>query len=145
MVTRPVRHRNINVQQWSHIPENKFNNQTKQCRQQSAERANTNYKRLREYVKQHPDCKTYQKDIRNTKLEERDNLLIDSAPEAVKTLRDIMRDPRNRAYTRIEAARTILSENRSSVSEVDIKEAIEFQEERINALEGRRIIDVEAN
>ena len=56
-----------------------------------------------------------------------------------------MRDPRNRAYTRIEAARTILSENRSSVSEVDIKEAIEFQEERINALEGRRIIDVEAN
>ena len=53
--------------------------------------------------------------------------------------------PRNRAYTRIEAARTILSENRSSVSEVDIKEAIEFQEERINALEGRRIIDVEAN
>ena len=110
----------------------------------SAEKAKTNYKRLREYVKQHPDCKTYQKDIRNTKLEERDNLLIDSAPEAVKTLRDIMRDPRNRAYTRIEAARTILSENRSSVSEVDIKEAIEFQEERINALEGRRIIDVEA-
>ena len=45
----------------------------------------------------------------------------------------------------IEGARTILSENRSSVSEVDIKEAIEFQEERINALEGRRIIDVEAN
>ena len=34
----------------------------------SAEKANTNYKRLREYVKQHPDCKTYQKDIRNTKL-----------------------------------------------------------------------------
>ena len=78
-------------------------------------------------------------------MEERDNLLIDTAHEAVKTLRDIMRDPRNRAYTRIEAARTILSENRSSVSEVDIKEAIEFQEERINALEGRRIIDVEAN
>ncbi len=26
-----------------------------------------------------------------------------------------------------------------------IKVAIEFQEERINALEGRRIIDVEAN
>jgi len=26
-----------------------------------------------------------------------------------------------------------------------MKEAIEFQEERINALEGRRIIDVEAN
>ena len=45
----------------------------------------------------------------------------------------------------IEGARTSLSENRSSVSEVDIKEAIEFQEERINALEGRRIIDVEAN
>ena len=45
----------------------------------------------------------------------------------------------------IEGARTILSENRSSVSEVDIKEAIEFQEERINALEGRRIIDIEAN
>ena len=45
----------------------------------------------------------------------------------------------------IEGARTILSENRSSVSEVDIKEAIEFQEQRINALEGRRIIDVEAN
>ena len=111
----------------------------------SAEKAKTNYKRLREYVKQHPDWKTYQKDIRNTKLEERDNLLIDTAPEAVKTLRDIMRDPRNRAYTRIEAARTILSENRSSVSEVDIKEAIEFQEERINALEGRRIIDVQAD
>ena len=55
-----------------------------------------------------------------------------------------MRDPRNRAYTRIEAARTILSENRSSVSEVDIKEAIEFQEERINALEGKRIIEIEA-
>ena len=34
-----------------------------------------------------------------------------------------MRDPRNRAHTRIEAARTLLSENRSSVSEVDIKEA----------------------
>ena len=45
----------------------------------------------------------------------------------------------------VEAARTILSENRSSVSEVDIKEAIEFQEERINALEGRRIIDVQAD
>ena len=93
----------------------------------SAEKAKTNYKRLREYVKQHPDCKTYQKDIRNTKLEERDNLLIDSAPEAVKTLRDIMRDPRNRAYTRIEAARTLLSENRSSVSEVDIKEGTRLQ------------------
>jgi len=26
-----------------------------------------------------------------------------------------------------------------------MKEAIEFQEERINALEGKRIIDVEAN
>ena len=62
--------------------------------------------------------------------------MIDTAPEAVKTLRDIMRDPRNRAYTRIEAARTILSENRSSVSEVDIKEAIDafegdFEEEDI--------------
>ena len=52
---------------------------------ESAERANTNYKRLREYVKQHPDCKTYQKDIRNTKLEERDNLLIDSAPKALNS------------------------------------------------------------
>ena len=36
------------------------------------------------------------------------------------------------------------SDSRSSVSEVDIKEAIEFQEKRINALVGKRIIDVEA-
>ena len=27
----------------------------------------------------------------------------------------------------------------------EMKEAIEFQEERINALEGKRIIDIEAN
>ena len=56
-----------------------------------------------------------------------------------------MRDLRNRAYTRIQVARILLLENRSSVSEDDIKEAIEFQEERINALEGKRIIDVEVN
>ena len=33
----------------------------------------------------------------------------------------------------------------SYVSEVDIKEAVKFQEERIYALEGRRIIDVEVD
>ena len=41
---------------------------------------------------------------------------------------------------------TLINKDRSRIKVFEpFEEAIEFQEERINALEGRRIIDVEAN
>ena len=52
-------------------------------------------------------------------------------------------NPRNRAYTRIEAARTILSKIEVVYLKLILK-LLNFKK-RINALEGRRIIDIEAN
>ena len=67
------------------------------------------YDRLRNYTRSHPQVKEVLKEFTQQTLDESHSLLIQSAPVAAKVLVGIIKDEKIKAYSKIEAIKTLFA------------------------------------
>ena len=109
----------------------------------SAAKAGMTYDRLRNYTRSHPQVKEVLKELTQQTLDESHSLLIQSAPAAAKVLTSIINDQKVKAYSKIEAVKTLFSIIDKGVIDRQQQEELIELKEMVNALEGgSKVIEV---
>ena len=108
----------------------------------SAEKSGMTYDRLRNYTRSHPQVKIVLEELTQAKLDESHSLLIQSAPAAAKVLVGIIKDEKIKAYSKIEAIKTLFAIVDKGVTDRQQQEQLTELKEQLAALEGGKIVDV---
>ena len=108
----------------------------------SAEKSGMTYDRLRNYTRSHPQVKIVLEELTQAKLDESHSLLIQSAPVAAKVLVGIIKDEKIKAYSKIEAIKTLFAIVDKGVTDRQQQEQLTELKEQLAALEGGKIVDV---
>ena len=109
----------------------------------SAEKAGMTYDRLRNYTRSHPQVKEVLNELTQQTLDESHSLLIQSSPAAAKVLVSIIKDQKIKAYSKIEAVKTLFQIIDKGVIDRQQQEQLTELKEQLNALEGNsKVIEV---
>tara|TARA_B100000900_G_C20479158_1_gene674709 strand:- start:54 stop:497 length:444 start_codon:yes stop_codon:yes gene_type:complete len=108
----------------------------------SAIKAGMTYDRLRNYTRSHPQVKEVLKEFTQQTLDESHSLLIQSAPLAAKVLVGIIKDEKIKAYSKIEAIKTLFAIVDKGVTDRQQQEQLTELKEQLAALEGGKIVDI---
>ena len=108
----------------------------------AAEKAGMTYDRLRNYTRSHPQVKEVLTELTQTKLDESHSLLIQSAPVAAKVLVGIIKDKKLKAYSKIEAIKTLFSIVDKGVTDRQQQEQLDDLKQQLASLEGGKIVDI---
>ena len=108
----------------------------------AAAAGNMEYRTLRRYVAIHPDSKSFLQQQTQDSLDESHSKLISFAPEAAEILIGIIKDPKIKAYSKIEAIDKFYRIIDKGFVDRNQEEKMEELREKLNAIEGSRIFDV---
>ena len=101
------------------------------------------YDRLRNYTRSHPQVKEVLNELTQQTLDESHSLLIQSSPAAAKVLVSIIKDQKIKAYSKIEAVKTLFQIIDKGVIDRQQAEQLNELKEMVNALEGNnKVIEV---
>ena len=101
------------------------------------------YDRLRNYTRSHPQVKEVLNELTQQTLDESHSLLIQSSPAAAKVLVSIIKDQKIKAYSKIEAVKTLFQIIDKGVIGRQQAEQLNELKEMVNALEGNnKVIEV---
>ena len=101
------------------------------------------YDRLRNYTRSHPQVKEVLNELTQQTLDESHSLLIQSSPAAAKVLVSIIKDQKIKAYSKIEAVKTLFQIIDKGVIDRQQAEQLNELKEIVNALEGNnKVIEV---
>ena len=109
----------------------------------AAEKSGMTYDRLRNYTRSHPQVKEVLNELTQQTLDESHSLLIQSSPAAAKVLVSIIKDQKIKAYSKIEAVKTLFQIIDKGVIDRQQAEQLNELKEMVNALEGNnKVIEV---
>ena len=108
----------------------------------AAEKAGMTYDRLRNYTRSHPQVQEVLTELTQARLDESHSLLIQSAPVAAKVLVGIIKDQKLKAYSKIEAIKTLFAIVDKGVTDRQQQEQLDDLKQQLASLEGGKIVDI---
>ncbi len=113
----------------------------------AAESVGMDYPTFRKYVRDHPDANDFLERQTQDALDQSHSKLIAAAPiaaapNAAQRLIDVINDENNRGYVVVQAVESLFRIIDRGITDRENAEQLKDIKETLNALEGRRVVDV---
>ena len=100
------------------------------------------YRTLRRYVRSHPDSLQFLEEQTKDHLDQSHSVLIANAPAVAERLLQIALDPNTKNYGAVSACQAVFAIIDKGVTDRENAEQLRVIKESLNALEGRKLIDI---
>ena len=109
---------------------------------EAAEAVGIQYKTLRKYVRDHPDCQQLIKQQNQDALDQSHSTLIAGAPRVAERLLEIALDPKTKNYAAVSACEAVFRIIQTGIIDRENTSQLTEIKEQLDELEGGKIIDV---